>query len=76
MKLWPFHHHRFVEVSREFLARSNDRPLMGIVGTRSSPVTVITERCVDNRCRKWKQVTLKGHVPGTQSDKEEPARHA
>ena len=27
-------------------------------------MTAITERCVDQSCRKWRQKTLVGHLPG------------
>ena len=74
MKLWPFHRHRFFEVTREFMFVEHTTLSNESWPLYNGPATVITERCVENRCRKWKQVTLKGNVPGAQSAEEELLR--
>ena len=63
--MWPFHKHRWVEVDRQALLRPQGNALIGPDWSAPpSPVTLITERCVDQGCRKWRQKTLQGHLPG------------
>ena len=64
--MWPFHRHRWVEVGREALwcAAHEELTLAGLQEVPPSPRTLITERCVDQHCRKWRQKTLMGHLPG------------
>ena len=62
---WPFHKHRWVEVDRRALWRIPGNYLVGYnFEAPRGPITIITERCVDQRCRKWRQKTLVGHLPG------------
>lgn len=63
--MWPFHRHRWVEVERLKMWRPQGNLLEGPDWEHPpSPVTVITERCVDQSCRKWRQKTLMGHLTG------------
>ena len=60
--MWPFHRHRYTEVDREHLNRRPWIALLQEFAEGYSPVTLITERCIDQKCRKWRQVRLDGHV--------------
>lgn len=63
--MWPFHKHRWVEVGREALMRSAFGALrLPEEWPMGFPETLITERCVDQSCRKWRQKTLAGHLLG------------
>ena len=57
--MWLFHRHRFVEVERLPMGL-HTRFIDGYED--DSPVTLITERCVDNTCRKWRQIRLDGWI--------------
>lgn len=67
--MWPFHNHKFIEISREqgyrytgwgsFVHQS--------VYPQDEAVTLITWRCV--ACKKFKQKILKGHLVDTTREK-------
>ena len=60
---WPFHRHRFFEVDRQWMEKSQ----LNLEGKRigdPTPITVITERCAEKLCGDYRQQTLKGHLPG------------
>ena len=63
MKLWPFHRHRYFEVDRQWMERRWWN-MKGKLIEGKSPITVISERCADKSCGKYRQQTLKGHLPG------------
>ena len=63
MRLWPFHHHRYFEVDREWM-ESRLRNAQGLTLAGPTPITKITERCADKLCGKYRQQTLVGHLPG------------
>lgn len=71
MNIWPFHRHRFFEVDRQWLTKiwinkfTNERQPV------NTPVTLITERCADRLCGKYRQQTLTGHLPGGQDARRE-----
>jgi hypothetical protein len=62
-RAFGLHEHRYVEVGREYLTRRHYPALrLGSLEPFDSPVTLITERCSDTRCRKWYQLALHGWV--------------
>ena len=64
MKLWPFHQHRYFEVDREWMEIRWRNMRTGETAPGGRPVTMITERCSDNCCGKYRQQKLVGHLPG------------
>ena len=64
MRLWPFHHHRYFEVDREWMEMRWRNIKTGETAPGGRPITNITERCADNRCGKYRQQNLVGHLPG------------
>lgn len=58
-----FHKHCWKEVDRQYLLRDNRfNYFSGSTNTQAlpTPVTVITQRC--ERCLKYRQQTLTGHI--------------
>ena len=64
MKFWPFHRHRYFEVDREWLERVWRNMQTGKNAGGTTPLTLVTERCADKLCGKYRQQTLVGHLPG------------
>ena len=64
MRLWPFHQHRYFEVDREGAQMDWQNPRTGEVFHIAASIMEITERCADNRCGKYRQQKLVGHLPG------------
>ena len=70
MNFWPFHRHRhrYFEVDRQWLEKVWRNIHTGENAPGSSPVTLITERCADKCCGKYRQQTLSGHLLGGHDD--------
>lgn len=63
--MWLFHRHRWTEVGRLWMYRPAYHPLYGLLeGQPQEPVTVVTDRCLEQGCRKFRQQILSGHVVG------------
>ena len=67
MKFWSSHKHCFFEVDRQWM-ESRMRNWEGKIVGGPTPITKITERCVDKSCGKYRQQTLVGHLPGGHFD--------
>ena len=64
MIFWLFHRHFFHDVAREWMERGWFNRQTGECTPDGTPITVITQLCIYQSCGKYRQQTLRGHLPG------------
>ena len=64
--MWPFrfHRHSFIEVDRASLIAQVWIPLRQEYSQETTVKTVITEKCSERTCCKWRQTSLDGEITG------------